>query len=129
MDLAEYMEKADYSEKIVAGDVVVFTADGKVTKAINAVGPDCVNRLAGIVSGPDTMGYVLGGDGLAENERVPVALSGRVFLNVGELSVQSGDLIALRNNGELEIVNDYSRAVVGKATKTTENGKVYVLVK
>ena len=128
-DLAEYMEKADYSEEIVAGDVVVFTADGKVTKAINAVGPDCINRLAGIVSGPDTMGYVLGGDGLTENERVPVALSGRVYLNVGELSVQSGDLIALRNNGELEIVNDYSRAVVGKATKTTENGKVYVLVK
>lgn len=128
-DLAEYMEKADYSEEIVAGDVVVFTADGKVTKAINAVGPDCTNRLAGIVSGPNTMGFVLGGDGLAENERVPVALSGRVYLNVGELAVQSGDLIALRNNGELEIVSDYTRAVVGKVTKSAENGMAYVLVK
>ena len=129
MDLAEYMEKADYNEEIVAGDVVVFTVDGKVTKAINAIGPNCSNRIAGIVSGRNTMGFVLGGDGLAENERVPVALSGRVYLNVGELAVQTGDLIALRNNGELEIVNEYSRAVIGKVTKVSENGMAYVLVK
>ena len=128
-DVAEYMEKADYAEDIQSGDVVVFTADGKVTKAINSTGPNCVYRLAGIVSSPDTMGYVLGGEGLADNEKVPVALTGRVYLNVGELSVQAGDLIALTNNGKLEIVSEYTRAVIGKATKSAEDGKAWVLVK
>lgn len=128
-DIAEFMEKVDSDEVIGAGDVVVFDSEGKVTKAINAVGPNCVNRIAGIVSGPETMGYVLGGEGLTDDERVPVALAGRVYLNVGELAVQAGDLIALKNDGTLEIVSDYTRAVVGKATRASENGRVYVLIK
>jgi len=128
-DIAEYMEKADYTENIVAGDVVVFTNEGKVTKASNMIGPDCINRIAGVVSSPDTMGYVLGGDGLADNEKVPVALAGRVYLNIGDLAVQTGDLIALKNDGTLEIVRDYTRAVVGKATKSSANGKVYIMIK
>ena len=75
------------------------------------------------------MGYVLGGDGLADNEKVPVALAGRVYLNIGDLAVQTGDLIALKNDGTLEIVRDYTRAVVGKATKSSANGKVYIMIK
>ena len=128
-DIAEFMEKYDSNEVITAGDIVVFMPDGRVTKAINAVGPDCANRIAGIVSGPETMGYVLGGEGLTDDERVPVGLAGRVYLNVGELAVQAGDLIALKNDGTLEIVSDYTRAVVGKATKASDNGRVYVLIK
>lgn len=128
-DLAEYMEKADYKEEIKAGDIVIFTPDGKVTKPQSATGSIVSDAVAGIVSGPDTMGFVLGGEGLAPNQRVPVALAGRVYLNVGELAVQVGDLIALSNTGNLEIVNEYTRAVVGKATKSSENGRVYVLVK
>ena len=128
-DLAEYMEKANPSEEIKAGDVVAFTDDGKVTKAINLAGPNLVNRVAGIVSGPETMGYVLGGAGLSPDERVPVALTGRVYLNIEGLDIQTGDLIALKNNGTLEIVSDYTRAVIGKATRFSEDGKVYVLVR
>lgn len=127
MNLAEYMEKADYSEDIKAGDIVVFTEDGKVTKPNGNIND--VNRIAGIVSSPETMGYVLGGAGLQPNERVPVALAGRVYLNTGDLAVQAGDLIALGNNGQLKIVGDYSRAVVGKATSHSTEGKTYVLVK
>ena len=33
------------------------------------------------------------------------------------------------NNGQLKIVGDYSRAVIGKATKHSAEGKTYVLVK
>ena len=127
MNLAEYMEKADYNEEILDGDVVVFTMDGKVTKPQGGV--DDVNRIAGIVSSKETMGFVLGGDGLQPNQRVPVALVGRVYLNTGDLDVQSGDLIALGGNGQLKIVGDYSRAVIGKATKHSAEGKTYVLVK
>ena len=75
------------------------------------------------------MGYVLGGAGLSPDERVPVALTGRVYLNVEGLDIQAGDLIALKNNGTLEIVSDYTRAVIGKATRFSEDGKVYVLVR
>lgn len=126
-DLVEYMEKANEFEEIEAGDVVVFTEDGTVTKPVGNI--DDVNRIAGIVSSPETMGLVLGGDGLRPEEKVPVALAGRVYLNTGDLNVQAGDLIALGNNGSLRIVGDYSRAVLGKATKHSENGKTYVLVK
>ena len=129
MDLAEYMEKANPSEEIKAGDVVAFTDDGKVTKAINLAGPNLINRIAGIVSGPETMGYVLGGAGLSPDERVPVALAGRVYLNIEGLDVQTGDLLAIGNNGQLKIVTDYSIGVVGKATRFSEDGRVYVLVK
>lgn len=129
MNLAEYMEKANPSEEIKAGDVVAFTDDGKVTKAINLAGPNLVNRVGGIVSGPETMGYVLGGAGLSPDERVPVALTGRVYLNIEGLDIQTGDLIALKNNGTLEIVSDYTGAVIGKATRFSEDGKVYVLVR
>ena len=127
MTIAEYMEKADPSEEIKEGDVVVFTEDGKVTKPQGGIND--VNRIAGIVSSKDTMGFVLGGDGLQPNQRVPVALAGRVYLNTEGLDVQAGDLIALSGNGQLKIVGDYSRAVLGKATKHSAEGKTYVLVK
>ena len=126
-DLAEYMEKADPSEEIKEGDVVIFTEDGKVTKPQGGIND--VNRIAGIVSSKDTMGFVLGGDGLQPNERVAVALAGRVYINTDGLDVQAGDLIALGGNGQLKIVGDYSRAVLGKATKHSAEGKTYVLVK
>ena len=127
MNLAEYMEKADPNEDIREGDVVVFTVDGKVTRPRGDIND--VNRIAGIVSSKDTMGFVLGGDGLQPNERVAVALAGRVYLNTGGLDIQSGDLVALGGNGQLKIVGDYSRAVIGKATKHSAEGKTYVLVK
>lgn len=126
-DLGEYMEKADYTEDIKAGDIVIFTEDGKVTKAKD--GRYDVERVAGIVSSPDTLGFILGGDGLQPDQRVPVALAGRVYLNTGDLDVHAGDLIALGINGNLIISGDYTRAVVGKATRNSADGKTYVLVK
>ena len=127
MNLGEYMEKADYTEDIKAGDVVVFTEDGKVTKAKD--GRYDVERIAGIVSSPDTLGFILGGDGLQPDQRVPIALAGRVYLNTDDLDVHAGDLIALGINGNLVISGDYTRAVVGKATRNSADGKTYVLVK
>ena len=127
MNLSEYMEKADYTEDIKAGDIVIFTEDGKVTKAKD--GRYDVERVAGIVSSPDTLGFILGGDGLQPDQRVPVALAGRVYLNTGDLDVHAGDLIALGINGNLIISGDYTRAVIGKATRNSADGKTYVLVK
>ena len=75
------------------------------------------------------MGLILCGEGLRPEEKVPVALAGRVYLNTGDLDVQSGDLLALGSDGNLQIVSDYSRAVLGKATKHSADGKTYVLVK
>lgn len=126
-DLAEYMEKADYNEVINSGDIVVFTSDGKVTKPSGKVTDS--DRIAGVVSSNDTMGFILGGDNIPPEGRVPVALAGRVNINTGDMNVQAGDLIALDRNGNLKIVGDYSRYVLGKATKNSINGKTYILVK
>lgn len=125
-DGIEFMEKEDYKEDINPGDVVCFTESGKVTKVKKE---EDIYRLAGVVSSKETYGFVLGGDGLDEDQKVPVALFGRVYVNVKNLSVKVGDLLAVNSSGEIEISKDDNRFVIGIATKSSENGFVYIKIK
>lgn len=122
-DLVEFMKKEDREEKIEAGDIVYFTDNGNVTKIPN------MYRVAGIVSSEETYGLVLGGDGLEEDEKVPVALAGRVYLNVGDINIQPGDILGVDNVGNVQVLPNWNRFAIGKATTPNTEGKVYVLVK
>lgn len=123
-DVAEFMEKAYREEDIQAGDVVYFTPDGKVTKQTFNV-----KALAGVVSSEETYGYALGGDGLADNEKVPVALTGRVYLNVDDLDVFAGDILAIDVDGNICKSDEYNRFTLGLATAGSKDGKVFILIR
>ena len=120
------MEKDDYEEDIRPGDVVYFTDSGKVTKWNSYINP---NAIAGVVSSEETYGYALGGHGLSPAQKVPIGLKGRVYLNVGNLDVKVGDMIAVDINGELYITEEYGINVLGIATKQDEDGRVFLMLK
>ena len=123
-DGVEFMEKENYNEAINPGDVVYFTDNGKVTKYNSQIS---TNSIAGIVSDESTFGWALGGDGLADGEKVPIALFGRVYLNV-DIEVKTGDLLAVNNEGKVVVSESLNRFVIGKATRPSKDGKVYVKV-
>lgn len=125
-DIVEFMEKDVYEEDIRPGDVVYFTDSGKVTKWNSYINP---NAIAGVVSSEETYGYALGGYGLANYQKVPVGLKGRVYLNVGNLEVKVGDMIAVDINGELYVTEEYGINVLGIATKQDEDGRVFLMLK
>ena len=131
-DIAEMMPKAA-DEEILPGDVVAFEDDGSVTKVING---KHVFRLAGIVSSEETYGYLLGGEGLPEDQKVPIALCGRVWLNCKSLihleTLEVGELIAVDPSGVgLQISSEFNRRVVGRVaqTKKINENDYMVLVK
>ena len=124
MCIAEYMEKEDYNEVIEPGDIVCFTDSGKVTKVKNV---EDTLRVVGVVSSQDTAGQILGGDGLDENQKVLVALAGRVYVKVN-CPVRTGNLLRIMNDGTVSVTNTLDRFVIGKATKPSENGIVYMKV-
>ena len=123
-DGVEFMEKDDYDEVIEPGDVVCFTDNGKVTKV-----KDCADsyRLAGVVSSEDTYGFALGGEGLDDNQKVPVALFGRVYVKV-DCPVDTGDLLRIMSDGTVSITYQLDRYTIGRATMPSENGKVYMKI-
>ena len=127
-DIVEFMEKENYDEVIEAGDVVYFTDSGKVTKYKEGINQ---NAIAGIVSSEETWGQALGGAGLDDNQKVPVALKGRVFVKTDNIMIHAGDYISVDacgcvyNSGE---VYD-PRYTLGIATRPEKDGKVFVLVK
>lgn len=123
-DGIEYMEKEDYDEVIEPGDVVCFTDSGKVTKVKDV--KDTL-RVAGIVSSEDSFGIALGGDGLEEDQKVPVALFGRVWVKVN-CPVRTGDLLRIMSDGTVSVTNVLDRFVIGKATRDSEDGKVYAKI-
>ena len=127
-DIVEFMEKEDYEEFIQAGDVVYFTDSGKVTKYREGINQ---NAIAGVVSSEETYGYALGGEGLKDNQKVPVALKGRVFIKTDNTMIHAGDYISVDacgcvyNSGE---VYD-PRYTLGIATKSEQNGRVFIMLK
>ena len=122
-DLVEFMKKEDRTENIEPGDIVYFNDNGNVTKEVN------MYSVAGIVSSEDTYGLVLGGDGLEDDEKVPVALAGRVYLKVENTDIQVGDILGIDNMGNIIVLPEWNRFAIGKATTRNIDGKVYVLVR
>ena len=106
-DLAEFMYKAEESE---AGDVVVMTENGLVPSS---------ERLDGAVVGvySDSYGYALGAED-AEN-KIPVAISGRVWVKIAE-PCKIGDLLVSGKRGRASVRrsgDDVTGKVIGKVLK------------
>lgn len=127
-DIVEFIEKEDYAEVIEAGDVVYFNGSGKVSKYHQGINS---NAIAGIVSSEETYGYALGGDGLEDNQKVPVALKGRVWVKTDNIGFKAGDFVSVDAcgcvyKGDTHIYDNY---VLGIATKPEEDGRVLVWVR
>ena len=125
-DIVEFMEKEDYEEDIVPGDIVFFTESGKVSLFHKGINP---NAIAGVVSSEETYGFALGGDGLEDNQKVPVALKGRVFVNTSSVGFKAGDVVNVSPAGEVYKGEWYGRHTLGIATKPEEDGKVFILIR
>lgn len=124
-DGVEFMKKSNKDEIINAGDIVFFDNDGNVTKWNATVNIKC---LAGVVSSEETYGYALGGEGLEDNEKVPVALFGRVYINTNLKGLTLGDIISVNNEGKLYVSNEYSRYSLGVVCCLHDN-KVMIKIK
>lgn len=127
-DIIEFMEKEDYDEIIEAGDVVYFNESGKVSKYHDGIN---ATAIAGVVSSEETYGYALGGDSLEDNQKVPVALKGRVWVKTDNTNFHAGDFVSVDScgcvyKGDKHI---YDNFVLGIATKPEEDGKVYMMIK
>ena len=127
-DIVEFMEKENYEEVIEAGDVVYFNDDGKVTKFHEGINP---YAIAGVVSSEETYGFALGGDGLEDNQKVPIALKGRVYVKTDNIYFKAGDFVSVDScgcvyKGDNHIYNNF---VLGIATKPERDGKVYIMIK
>lgn len=127
-DICEFMEKEDYDEVIEPGDVVYFNDSGKVSKYHEGINS---TAIAGVVSSEETYGYALGGDGLEDNQKVPVALKGRVWVKTDNTNFKPGDFVSVDScgcvyKGDPHI---YDIFVLGIATKKEENGKVWMMIK
>ena len=123
------MEKADYKEIIEPGDVVYFNNEGKVCKWKEGISS---TAIAGVVSSEETYGYALGGAGLEDNQKVPVALKGRVWVKTDNTNIKAGDLICVDScgcvyKGDYNVFNFIY--TLGIATKPEENGKVWMMIK
>lgn len=110
-DLAEFMPKAAESEP---GDVLVMTERGLAPSS---------SRLDGAVVGvhSDTYGYALGADD-SEN-KLPVAISGRVWVKLAE-PCKIGDLLVSGKRGRATVRrggDDITGKVIGKVLKNKEN--------
>ncbi len=125
-DIVEFIEKEDYNEVIEAGDVVYFTDSGRVTKYKKGISD---TAIAGIVSSEETYGYALGGDGLNDNQKVPVALKGRVYVKTNSTDIHAGDIIGVDFNHNITVLSEFDFYTLGIATQCEKDGKVLVWVK
>ena len=124
-DGVEFMKKSNKDEIINAGDIVFFDNDGNVTKWNATVNIKC---LAGVVSSEETYGYALGGEGLEDNEKVPVALFGRVYINTNLKGLTLGDIISVNSEGKLYVSDEYNRYSLGVVCCLHDN-KVMIKIK
>ena len=129
-DIVEFMEKEDYNEVIEAGDVVYFNDEGKVCKWHEGISS---TAIAGVVSSEETYGAALGGEGLEDNQKVPVALKGRVYVKTECTNIKAGDWMTVDSCGVVypKCPDDTTLDIytLGVATRSEENGKVYIMIK
>lgn len=110
-DLAEFMPKAAESEP---GDVLIMTDKGLMPSS---------SRLDGAVVGvhSDTYGYALGAED--SDNKLPVAISGRVWVKIAE-PCNIGDLLVSGQRGRATVKragDDITGKVIGKVLKNKEN--------
>ncbi|MFW6046585.1 MAG: hypothetical protein ACOCP4_02200, partial [Candidatus Woesearchaeota archaeon] len=110
-DLAEFMPKAEDAE---AGDVVIMTENGLAPSK---------ERLDGAVVGvySDSYGYALGAED--QENKIPVAISGRVWVKIAE-PCKIGDLLVSGKRGRASIRRSGDNVlgkVIGKVLKNKDD--------
>ena len=128
-DIVEFMEKENYDEEIEAGDVVYFNDEGKVCKWHEGISS---TAIAGVVSSEETYGAALGGEGLEDNQKVPVALKGRVWVKTDNTFIHAGDILAVDSCGCVYKQDPHIGLdiyTIGIATSKEKDGKVLVMIK
>ena len=126
-DVAEFMEK-NKDEIIEPGDLVCVHEDEKYYKVSQ---PQDIHRIVGVCSSKDTYGYVLGGDGLDEDQKVPVGLAGRVYVKCTDFVEPGDDLVVDRNffNVRKKHWDEKDAIIIGKAVSHSKDGLVYMIIK
>ena len=124
---AEVFRKSSCSkEDINPGDIVFFDYAGDVSKECQT---GRVKSFAGIVS--DTAGFVLGGEGMEEEEeKVVIGLTGRVYVKTNR-QFNPGDKVVAGKDGlaHKKRLIDF-RPIIGIACELNEDlSKVRVLIK
>ena len=128
-DIVEFMEKENYDEEIEAGDVVYFNDEGKVCKWHEGISS---TAIAGVVSSEETYGAALGGEGLEDNQKVPVALKGRVWVKTDNTFIHAGDILAVDSCGCVYKQDPHIGLdiyTIGVAASKEKDGKVLVMIK
>ena len=124
-DYGEVFRKSPYSkESINPGDIVFFDFSGNVSKECQLG----IKSFAGIVS--DSAGFVLGGEGMKEEERVVIGLAGRVYVKTNR-QFNPGDKVVAGKDGlaHKKRLIDF-RPIIGIACELNENlNKVRVIIK
>lgn len=128
-DGVEFFEKSNKDDIIEPGDIICVDNNGLCRKVSSKKDRE---SIIGVCSSPDTYGYVLGGHGLEENEKVPVGLFGRLYVKTEDNSIKSGDILVSNTNGLAVKINDFekeSKYIIGMAMKSPSNGRVYIKIK
>lgn len=121
-DLAEMFE-VDEDEDIKPGDVIACSMTRNIYTKVNK---DNRRSVVGVVA--DNSGFILGGyDG--DKKYVPVALAGRVWVNIPEdLDFEKGNWLYINSLGELAISETLNDTSLGKIVEIADS-KVRILVK
>lgn len=129
-DIVEFIEKENPNEIIEPGDVICINENGRCEKVKS---DEDTYMVVGVCSSEDTYGYALGGEGLLENEKVPVGLAGRLYAKTYDYSIKAGDKLTAVSDGTVErYTNNHricNKEVIGKAMRSPESGYVYMLIK
>jgi hypothetical protein len=126
-DFAERIEKENYDDVFMPGDIVGINADGKLTKKFSK------SLHFGIVS---DSGAIIAHAGLTDENSEIIAFSGRVKVatsgNAGEYLVPVGlpdDMIGCDSVNESEMSLPQYMKSIGHVITLTESGLPYVIVK
>lgn len=114
--------RRDKEEVIEYGDVVCIGPDGLVHR-YDSLKYDRTS-IIGVCS--DTIGYMLGGEDIPEDERVEVELVGQIWIKTNEVNIIPGSIVAVDVDGTVRKTNIAANKF-GVALTNVIDGKVRVL--
>jgi len=117
-DLAETYEKDDMNEYAHPGDIIELNPETGKYRV-------CKNESSKFVVGvqSNTYGYLLGGNRINntqdildnENEFFTVAISGKVWINVDDDTIEPGDILTSKGNTAMRAIYPNIGTIIGKA--------------
>lgn len=114
--------RKDKDEDIEYGDIVCVGSDGLVHK-FDSLMYD-LNSVIGVCS--DTIGFMLGGENIPEDEQVEVELVGQIWVKTNMTYIEPGSMLAIASDGTVRTTT-YRSDKFGIALTNVIDGKVRVL--